>query len=63
MVQIAGLRLVKLTASPESAVATSVGLVPSTCGPGLAKVIACAVLSTVKLRVTCAAAAKVALPA
>ena len=39
--------ITKLTASPESAVATSVGLVPSTCVPGLAKVIACGVLSTV----------------
>lgn len=40
-VQISGVSLVKLTASPELEVACKVGLVPKICAPGLLNVIVC----------------------
>jgi hypothetical protein len=49
---------VKVTASPEVAVATSAGTaVPMVCVPGLAKVMVCASPLTVKLCATCGAGA------
>ena len=44
MVQIAGVAELKLTVNSESAVAVSVGLVPTSCGPGLLKLMVWEVL-------------------
>jgi hypothetical protein len=56
----------KLTVKPEVAVAESVSVVPTVCGPGVVNVIVCgfkAAAFTVKLREIEVAAAQVPLPA
>ncbi len=63
-VHTAGVLLAKVTASPEVALATSVGgVLPRVCAPGEAKVMVCGVAATVNEFNTAAAAPKVVLPA